>query len=249
MNSAFMIGVKNTHSKIWLRWKYRICAVLVAVAAVWSGLQANLGRNFVASDFAISMAGNHYSMLEALNLFWIPLICFMLAADFFATEIADGSIKFEALRPIGRSSLYLSKAGGMFLYCAEQYLGAYLIHAVVSIVLGGVYALPMLFVATLMSLLVALAFVALASFISNLLGHPSLAMFVMILVYALMLLVGRVFPAFGVFFFTTSINWYKMIMGTSITWSSFFASLAMLLSIIGLTGAGGQWLFDRRDLG
>ena len=246
--STLVAAAQNTHSKTWLRNKYRVFALLAAAASVWCAVSAFAGRTFHAGDLTLSLTGSPFTMLELLNVLWVPLLSFMMASDFFASELSGHAIKFEVLRPIGRSGLYLSKMAGMLLYCAELYAGSLLIHAVLAILFRGAYVLPFLLAGSLMSLLVALTFVSVSCFVANLLGHASLAMFVLILVYAVMSFVGSAFPQFGVFFFTSYLNWYKMFAGSHIPWSGILSSVAMLLSTIGMTTALGQWLFDRKDL-
>lgn len=247
--TEFFAGFKNTHTKTWLRWKYRIYAMLVFVIAIYSAITAYYGRTVGLSGTTFSMMGNPYSMLEMLNLLWVPLVGFMLAADYFATEFSDGSIKFEVMRPIGRPTLYFSKLTAILVYMVELYAISLLVHIVLAAITGNIATIGTQIVTTLMSALVALAFASFSCFLSTLLGHPSLSMFVMILLYAAMLFVGRVFLQFGVFFFTSSVNWYKMVLGSQVPWTNFFSSLALILATIGITTGFGQWIFDKKDFG
>lgn len=242
------VGARNTLNKIWQRGKYKVFFLICCAASLLLALYSRGGHSVVISGLAFNLSRGSYSMLELLNTIFLPLLSFMLCADYYAHELSDGTIRGELLRPTGRGSLYFGKALGMLLYCGEILLANMLIGTAVNVFTGALGSLPLFWLSTIMSLLVTACFIAISAFAANVLKHPSLLMFVMIIGYVLLLFVGSAFSGIGAFLFTSYVNWYKMILGSIIPWRNLVVTLLLLLSATTLFSSLGQVVFERRDI-
>lgn len=244
----FRATAKNTLDKIRHRGKYTIFFLICCALSLVLALYSRGGQSVAVSGFAFNLSQGSYSMLELLNSIFLPLLSFMLCADYYAHELSDGTIKAELLRPVGRGVLYFGKLFGMLVYCATILLANVIIGSIIGLFTGALASIPQFMLSSLMSLLPAACFLALGSFAAMALKHPSLLMFVLIIGYVLMMFVGSAFANVGAFLFTSYLNWYKMITGSVIPWRNLFVILALLLSSTTLFATLGQVIFDRRDI-
>jgi ABC-2 type transport system permease protein len=115
MNS-FRASLINELEKIVLRRK---TAVLLLAALLFPALLAIL-EGIVRSDFGFSLyrgSGFAVAVLGIMTDFALPLLLFMQAADCFAGELSDGSIKLSWMRPLARWKLFASKQLSLLIMC------------------------------------------------------------------------------------------------------------------------------------
>lgn len=246
--SMFIAAWHNTLDKIFARGKYRVVFILAIILTLFFSLFSGSGLRFRLGIIDFSFSNGAYLSLAGLSGVLLPLCSFMLCSDLIAHELSDSSIKSEILRPIGRAKLYLSKLTAIVTYNAIVLFVCFVIAAIIGMINGSVSNVLTLFIAQIMSLLVCAVFVAFSGLIASLTGNPSMTMFLSILLYIGLALVGSLSNQIGAVLFTGQIAWYKMIIGSQIPWKNLGTILLMLFAYLGLFSAFGQMLFERKNI-
>lgn len=107
MNSLYANFINETQ-KMFLKSKVVACFIISAIIPVGLALLIALLHNKVGV-LAISTAGLPVFILGLFTSVLLPLFIFMWAADIFAGEVGEGSLKIVLVRPISRFNIYLSK--------------------------------------------------------------------------------------------------------------------------------------------
>src|ERR1035437_5662875 len=107
MNSLSANFINETQ-KMLLKSKVLACFIISAIIPVGVALLIALLHN-KAGVLAVGPAGFPIFILGLFTSTLLPLFIFMWAADIFAGEVGDRSLKVVMVRPISRFKIYLSK--------------------------------------------------------------------------------------------------------------------------------------------
>jgi ABC-2 type transport system permease protein len=134
-------------------------------------------------------------MLTFFIQVYIPLIIFMASCDTFSTELQDGTIKAVLMRPISRLKIFLSKITAVMMlavaYLASLFIVTVLLEAIFS---GGIKSFWVSFGAYLLDIVPLFILLLMAVLVNQLTKSSTLAMFVLILVYVLLSVIGIFIP-------------------------------------------------------
>ncbi|MDR2648889.1 MAG: ABC transporter permease subunit [Clostridiales bacterium] len=241
---ARFVGIEM--NKILIRKKFYLLLVIelffTAVTVLFTSV-----NGFAILGFNFDLPSIPYIILNALLIFIMPLVIFMLCADLFTNELETGMLKAVLLRPISRFMAFVSKIAAVELYVLLHLMTVCAIILAIKIVLGSPADMPALIAAYAISVLPMLAFTAFAALISLLVGNSSLAMFVSMILYFVMQGLSVVSAPVGAVFFTSHINVYRMII-TGTPPSALPNTLLLILSYIVLMSVAAFWLFDHKEL-
>lgn len=182
----------------------------------------------------------------------LPLFIFTLAADVFAGEVADHTLKLTLTRPVSRFQVFAAKNTAMVFYVALTLVVAYFISMVswmilngAGITLGGVFnGLKAYTVALVPMLLVTLVASCLSQFFKSSSGALTTSLLVFLACWSLSFispLIGRLSP----FHYT---DWHLLWLGQTTGWASIGIAFLFLLSYSLLFFIAGFGLFDRKEL-
>ena len=218
--------------------KYKIIVVIETIAI----LCYVLFRNGTPSTAV-------YSILNALNLFVMPLLVFMAATDLFTGEIENGSIKASLLKPVSRTTLFLAKNISIMLYISTVMFVSFVMSEVYLILAGAnVGVLLQIAVAYIASGLPILCFIAMATFVSMAVKSSSFSLFINIGLYVGMTAINLFYTTYGTIFFTTYLGWYKIWLNSSLPlYNISIVALILLSYMFGMFTIGGM-LFQHKEI-
>ncbi|UUZ86026.1 ABC transporter permease [Paenibacillus sp. P26] len=134
MNSYKASFVNELH-KLFARaknkWSLALTAIIpVAAAIVISRFQTGFGvAAVISADFPILM-------LQAFSVLFLPLFIFMAAADMFAGELGDKSLKLTLTRPVSRFKVFASKLAALIVFTGVFLAAAFVVSTVSGLFFG-----------------------------------------------------------------------------------------------------------------
>lgn len=247
---SLCVSTVNEIQKIFLRKKN---IVLLAIAGSIP-LDAAFSFGFLQNRlgiFAVNAASFPLFVLNFLTSLILPLFIFSVAADLFAGEAGENTLKITLTRPVTRLKVFLSKiaATGAFIITC---LGAtFVISIAAGAVLEGRAPGPAGIGETLLAYSAAvvpmLVLAVLAAFLNQLFKSGSSALIASVLVYLLAKALPFVAPAIGRLSPVAYTGWHALLLGTTVgagvIWNALLLMAAYLLIFFG----GGYYLFDKKD--
>jgi ABC-2 type transport system permease protein len=242
--------VLNEAEKIWKRRSTRAFLLLaVLVPAVSAALLALLKSRSVVFG---SLGGSLPIMMLGLFTFTLlPLFLFTAAADVFAGERAERTLKLVLVRPITRTKVFASKllaiAGATAVLLAALWLASIASAALVpsGAVPGGLLDSLIAYTAALLPLL---AIGLLAAFVAIVAGSGSGALAAMVLLYAAAKLAAFFFPAVGVWSLFSYTDWHLLWVGGGASATVLLRTFVLLLSYCIMAYTAGWLSFVHRDV-
>ena len=233
-------------NKILIRKKYYFLLLielfLTAVTVLFTSV-----NGFAVLGFNMDLPGIPYAILNALMVFILPLIIFMLCADLFTNEIETGMLKAVLLRPINRFTIFVSKILAVTLYVLLHLITVCAVILFIKAILRSPADMLVLPAAYAITIFPMMAFTAFSALISLLVGNSSFAMFTSMIIYFIMQGVTLVSAPAGAIFFTSHLNVYRMVLSGKPP-AALSNTLLLLLSYIILMSVAAFWLFDRKEL-
>jgi len=241
---ANSVGVEM--KKILLRRKYYI--LLFGELAI-AGLIVFFTSSFeiVLLGFTFDLPGVPYLILNALMVFVLPLMIFMLCADVFTNEIETGMLKAVLLRPINRFTVFVTKFLAIVLYVYLHLIAVCTVVLVIRTMQGSRVDLFAILAAYSIAILPMTAFIAFSTLISLMVKNSSLAMYISMILYFVMQGISVVSTTIGAMFFTSHIGVHRMILSENPP-AALTNTLLLLLSSIVFMSVLAFWLFDRKEL-
>lgn len=217
----------------------------IASVPVLSRFQSGFGVAAVTSaDFPVLM-------LNVFTALILPLLIFMAAADMFAGETGDRTIRMVLIRPISRMNVFLSKQAALLLYTGLHLavaLGSSLAAARFLPDKGNLAAgIPRSILAYGTAILPMLTLGIAAVFVSQFFRNASGALTVCLLLYALAKLASFVFPPFNVYSPAAYTDWHLLWIGHSLAAGKIASIFMFLTACCILFFTAGYVFFDRKE--
>jgi ABC-2 type transport system permease protein len=249
--SSYIAGVRNELTKIAARKKMLILlGVLlllpVGAAILLSQLQTGIG---IA---AISQGDFPQLMLGIYTNFFLPLLIFMAAADVFAGEIQDRTLKLTLTRPISRFQVFASKITVLALYSLAALVSALVISLLAGLALnaraGWGEAMLQAVISYGVAWLPMIALAIAASLLSQFFRSASGALAICVVVYAALKLVGLFYPQFTTYSPTNYTDWHQLWINSAVSGRKLASASAYLLACCILCFTAAFAMFDKREL-
>lgn len=245
----FLAGTRNEFEKLLAKKKYYVFFIIeIAICVLLLLIESAINR---VSEGLVNIAIVDMSlmMLTFFIQVYIPLIIFMASCDSFSTEAQDGTIKAVLMRPISRLKIYLSKITAIMLmalvFLASLFLTTILLEILFS---GGVRSFWVSFGAYLLDIVPLFILLLMAVLINQFTKSSTLAMFVLILVYVLLLIVGIFIPQLSGLLFTGYSQWHNIWIGQTIPFWPLLSKIGLLAGYGTIFMSAGYYLFDRREI-
>jgi ABC-2 type transport system permease protein len=244
-----LAGTVNEFQKLLAKKKYivffiieiSICVLILLIESALNRVSAGI-IEFGAVDMSLMM-------LTFFIQVYVPLIIFMASCDTFSSEIQDGTVKAVLMRPVSRLKIFLSKITAVMLlavaYLASLFLVTILLEALFS---GGIRSFWVSFGAYILDIVPLFILVLMAVFINQLTKSPTLAMFMLILIYALLSIVGIFIPQLSGLLFTGYSQWHNIWIGQTIPFMPMLSKIGLLAGYGAVFMSGAYYLFDRREI-
>lgn len=249
---SYKVGVKNEFSKLVARRKMIILPGIlllfpIAAAILLSQLQTGIGIAAISSgDFPQLMLGIYTN-------FFLPLLIFMAAADLFAGEVQDRTLKLTLTRPISRFQVFASKITVLALY-ALTVLAATL---VVSLLAGFALqarsagigdALVKAFVSYGIAWVPMIALATAAALLAQFFRSASGALAIAVVLYMAFKGLGLFYPQLAAYSPTFYTDWHELWINSAVSAGRLLNASTYLLACCILCFTAAFAMFDKRQL-
>jgi len=245
----YLAGVRNEFEKLRAKKKYFVFLIIEIAICVLLLLIETALKRVSGGLFNIGIVDMSLVMLTFFIQVYIPLIIFMASCDLFSTEIQDGTIKAVLMRPISRLKIFLGKITAIMLlacvFLASLFITTILIEALFS---GGVRNFWVSFGAYALDIVPLFILLLMAVLINQFTKSSTLAMFVLILTYTLLMIVGILIPQLSGLLFTGYSQWHNIWIGQTIPFWPMISKIGLLAGYGTIFMSAGYYLFDRREI-
>lgn len=249
---SFIAGYKAEVYKLFAKKKYLvffIISVLICAATISSQLVIS-----VVSHEELSYRINNFPvmMLPFFAEVLIPLIIFMAVSDLFGAEFADNTIKAMLLRPINRFKLMTAKILASFSIGGILMMGVFLTATIIDLAVNGADGFRKYFIyntaSYIIDLIPMLLLAIMAALINLLSKGTTLAMFLCILIYAVLKYCSYFIGITDGMLFTSYLQWHKLWIGNTIPFHALISKIALLIGYGTVMFSAAYYVFDKKDI-
>ncbi len=239
INEMFKISKKK---KIITALIFSVLSVITAAIVEYS-LNNSVGiRVTGSSEFSIMI-------LTILSYSLFPLFTAFVCIDMFAGEFAEHTIKFTLTGQASRIKVYLGKILAIAFFIICNLLLVMILSIVASLFINGnIPNLLKILISYIMSFFPIFIFALAVVFISNVTWGTISAFMLSIFVFLLFNGLNLAFPQIRSFLFTSSFDWYRLILGSYINYSKIFRVFLILFGYGIMLFTAGYYLFEKKDI-
>ena len=246
----FRANLSNELFKLSKRKKYLVFLIIGALICVISALRGIIVNHI--TDGGVSnesiLAGLMNSNLPFVLLIFLPLMAILAASDLFVSEQADHTIRFSLMRPVGKGTIFFSKAAAVFVLCAVDLGVLYLVNTLAQVCLGGGTEGILTSLGACLLDLIPLGVLILFFCLLNQLVHGSgLTVLLCVVLYVALVVMGTYLPGVGGRVFTGYLRWHNLWIGITLPLFSLLPRIGLLVGYGLVFGCCGYVLFDRRE--
>lgn len=240
INEIFKLSKKK---KIAAAFIFSVLSVLAAAIVEYS-----------LNNFAgIQVTGNSEFSIMILTILCyslFPLFAAFVSIEMFAGEFADHTIKFTLTGNASRVQVFIGKILAIAFFIACNLIFVMVLSLVASLFINNsAPSIIKILISYIMAFLPILIFALTVVFISNVTRGTTSAFMFSIFVFLLFNGMNLVFPQTRSFLFTSSFDWYRLILGSFINYSKIFRVFMILLGYGIMLFTAGYYIFDKKDIG
>lgn len=230
--------------------KKKITAALIF--SLLTVIAAAIAEYFISNFAGIRVTGSSefsIMILTILSYSLFPLFTAFICIDMFAGEFADDTIKFTLTGPASRFKVFLGKTFAAAAFIIFNLIFVMIISVVASLFINNF--IPNLFkiiVSYIMAFLPIFIFALAVIMISNLARSTTGAFMLSIFIFLMFIGLGLAFPLIKSFLFTSSFDWYRLILGSYINYGKIFRIFLILFGYGIMLCASGYYLFEKKDI-
>jgi ABC-2 type transport system permease protein len=239
INEIFKISKKKKITAVFI---FTIISVVLAAIVVYSlnnfaGIQVT-----GSSEFSIMV-------LTILSYSLFPLFTSFICIDMFAGEFTDDTIKFTLTGPASRFKVFFGKIIAIATFIITNLIFAMILSVVVSLFTNsGIPNLLKISISYIMAFMPIFIFALAVVLISNITKGTTSAFMLSIFVFLAFNGLTFAFPEIKSFLFTSSFDWYRLILGSYINYSKILRIFLILLGYGIMLSAAGYYLFERKNI-
>lgn len=238
----------NEIFKISKKKKITVALILLVVSVIIAAIAVYFLNNFAgiritgSSDFSIMV-------MSVLSYTLFPLFAAFISIDMFAGEFADQTIKFTLTSPAPRFKVFLGKVLAIASFIMANLIFVMVLSSLVSIILNRrIPNLIIVLTSYIMVFLPLFIFALVVVLISNIAKGTTSAFMLSILVFLVFNGLGLVFPYFKSLLFTSTFDWYRLILGSYINISKILRIFLILLGYGIMLFTASYYLFEKKDI-
>ena len=250
MNSL-QANIKNETEKIILHRRTKVFLIVSALipigaATTFSLLQNSLGIfGLTTASFSVMLLGLFTSIL-------LPLFIFAVAADVFAGEVGDKTLKLTLTRPISRWHVFLSKNIAIAVYIGINLGVVLLVSVLAGLFLQGSgdfsKGLLQTFISYLAAMVPMLSIGIAAVFIAQFFKNASSALFTGVFIYLVGKALAFLYPATARLILFSYTNWHLLWLGSTVGAGRLINGLVVMIAYGILLLSIGFYLFDKTEV-
>jgi ABC-2 type transport system permease protein len=249
MNSLYA-SIVNETEKLLLRKKTVFFLILSAIFPLAAMALIKLFQSKMGF-LAVTSTNYPILLLGLFTGFILPLFAFTAAADLFAGELGDKTLKIALTRPITRFKVFLSKSISIGLFIIIILGIVFITSAISGLFLDSNTHLTGLWQGVLAYIVAAMPMLALgavAIFLAQFFQSSSGALTTCIFVYIAGKAVPFVAPKLAKVILFSYTNWHMLWLGNSVGAVKLLNIFLLILSYIIIFFSAGYYFFDKRDL-
>lgn len=243
-------GIGNEFYKLAIKKKY-IVFLVIAIAVSFTRVGSNaLIAKLSAGAASISTGNIPMTMLGFFSELLVPLVVFMAATDLIATEAGEGTLKAALLLPQSRMKVLTSKVMATFLMGMLYYIILLISCFIIEAVYGGNIGVHMIKTigAYLIDLIPLFVLTLMAAVINLASKSSTLAMFLCILIYALMKYMIYFVPGANSILFTAYSQWHRLWIGSTLPIRALLPKIGVVVGWGVLTYGAAFVMMDKKEL-
>ncbi len=247
---GFKASFINEIDKMYRRKKAVAVAVLSLLVIVFGQLaiiaiRMGLGiRGVSSTEFPILVLSIFVNTV-------LPLFTALVAADTFAGEFSQNTMKLSVMRPVTRLKLFAAKVSAVGAFAAINLFLVMVLSTVTGLVFNTAYATPQGFMRILISYAVsilpvmtlALGIVVLA----NILKSGTSVLFLSVILFIACKGLGIIFSQYSSLFITSLLGWHSLWLADTIPLLKILRLFLIMLGYSIMFFTAGFYLFDKRD--
>ncbi len=240
---------KNEMFKLVSKKKYIVFLVIeICICALVALAQAALSK-LTGGVFRIGTFNMSMAMLTFFINVYIPLMIFMAAGDLFPSELIDGSIKAVLMRPVSRFKVYLGKVSAIVMIALIYLFSLFMVTSIFEIAFGGgAFSILENLGAYMLDVVPLLILVLFAALINQVTKSSTLAMFISIILYVLLIIIGIFIPQMSGLLFTGYSQWHNIWIGNMLPFGAMISKIGLLVGYGIVFMCSGYYIFDKRDI-
>lgn len=239
INEIFKISKKK---KITAALIFSVLSVIVATIVVYSLNNFAGIRVTGSSEFSIMV-------LTTLSYSLFPLFTAFISIDMFAGEFADHTIKFTLTGPASRLKVFVGKILTIATFIISNLVFVMVLSVVASLFINkNIPNILKILISYSMAFMPIFIFALVVVLISNITRGTTSTFMLSIFILLMFNGLGLVFPQIKSFLFTSTFDWYRLILGSYINFSKILRIFLILLGYGIMLIAAGYYLFDKKDI-
>ena len=238
----------NELFKISKRKKITVGLIFSVLSVMVLAMMVYLVNNFAgirvtgSSEFSIMV-------LTILSYTLFPLFTAFICIDMFAGEFSDHTIKFTLTGPASRMKVFFGK----ILAAATFLMGNLAFVMVLSLISSwfinkSIPNILKVLVSYIMAFMPIFIFALVVVLISNMARGTTSTFMLSIALFLLLNGLSVFLPQIQSFLFTSTFNWYRLILGSYINYSKIFRIFLILLGYGIMLSAAGYYFFEKKDI-
>lgn len=236
------------YSKFQKKKKITAALILSVLSVIVAAIVEYSLNNFAG----IRVTGNSefsIMILTVLSYSLFPLFAAFICIDMFAGEFADHTIKFTLTGPASRFKVFLGKILAISAFIICNLIIVMVLSVAISFFIGSnIPNFLKILISYIMVFLPIFIFALLVILISNITRGTTSAFMLSIFVFLVFNGLNLAFPQIRSFLFTSSLNWYRLILGSYINYSKIFRIFLILLGYGIMLFTAGYYLFEKKDI-
>lgn len=239
INEIFKISKKK---KITATFIFSVLSVLIAAIVVYSLNNFAGIRVTGSSEFSIMV-------LDILIYSLFPLFTAFICIEMFAGEFADNTIKLSLTGPASRLKVFLGKIGAIATFLVLNLIFVMILSSVISMFISdNMLNILKILMAYIMAFLPVFVFSLIVVLISNITKGTTSAFLLSVFLFLVFNGLGFAFPYLRSFLFTSTFDWYRLILGSYINFSKILRLFLILSGYSIMLFAASYYLFEKRDI-
>lgn len=244
----YWAGTLNEMDKLLAKKKYYVFMIIEIAICILMLILDKLFARVSGGIITFGAADLSLMMLTFFIHIYIPLVIFMASCDTFSSEFNDGTVKAILIRPATRFKVYFSKITAVMLLSLGYLAALFLTTVALELLFGeGLRSFWVSVGAYILDIIPLFVLLLMAVLMNQLTKSSSLTMFLLILVYVLLTVLGIFIPQLSGLLFTGYAQWHNLWLGQTIPFWPMVTKIGLLAGYATVFMSGGYYLFERRE--
>lgn len=242
---GILANYKNEFSKLFSGKKYVVFMIIEAIICGVVVLTKELAIKLSDGHFNLNQVSTAMTLMGMFVTVVFPFIIFMAACDLFSSEFHDKTVRAVFARPTTRIKVYIGKILAITTLVLMNMIVVLVVSGTLDYIFSGkIVNFVYISLGYFIDIIPLMVLIGMAVLINQFVKSSTMAMFLCIIAYIALNLLGIYYPDFSGLVFTGYMQWHKIIIGTNVPILALF-NRAMILLGYGLTFASVSYYMFR----